>query len=243
MRRLLLVLCLALLLFSAPASAAITAVSGQEAGAAANDATLTLPAAAAVGNYVYILTSMSGETETISITGTTLSWSTVLGPFDSPGFSQRSYIFCAQGDGVDNTFTVTTSGSTAALSFAKEFAGISGCTAEDTEAQDDAETIGNSFDLDEAGTPLACSDGSLVIGSIHSTTNTTLTATTGATISTQQTVSATSWAQWRVVVGAGNYDTTWTANSNENGILMGACFAASAAASSAGGLLLLGVGQ
>ncbi len=243
MRRRLFGLALVLALWACPADAAISAVSGQEASSAGNDVTLTLPSPVAVGNYVYILTSMTIESETLSITGTTMSFSTVIGPVDSPGQVMRQYIFCAQGDGVDNTFTVTSSGAQNALSFAKEFSGVSGCTAEDTEgALDDTEVTGNPFDLDETGTPLACSSGALVVGVVHATTGTTWTPTSSATgIATQQTAGTSAWASWRVVAGAGNYDTTWTANSNETAVLTGACFAASGGTLHRSGLATLGV--
>jgi hypothetical protein len=216
---------------------AVAEVSGQETSGSGNDVVLTAPmGAVAVGETAFIMMTTLQDGDTFSITGSSMTWTTFVNNADSPGFIERHYGWCAPGDGVDSTFTITSSGSQTTRGWLKVFTGVE-CTAtpDDTESADDTETAGNTFDLDEAGTPLACSAGALVLGWMEATTGTTITATTGTGISTQQ---GNGWAQWRVEASAGNYDTTWTANSNENAFLSGACFAATASATTPKGMLL-----
>jgi hypothetical protein len=125
-----LLVALGVLAGSAPLEAAITAVSGQEATATGNDATITLPGATTIGNVVLVGVVVTSTGNTVTLDDITETEVTLHGPADHNG--ERGYLFCYVVTAADATIVVTTSGSAAARSWAKEFTGISTCTEQGT---------------------------------------------------------------------------------------------------------------
>lgn len=241
MRRLLplLVALLCLTYFVVPTFARrdFTFVTGQTATSSGDDVTITFTNPIGASNHVYLLVSIATEAQTVSITGTTLTFSTAVGPVDSAGFAIREYIFCAQGDGVDATFVVTTSGAAAALTHGIEFSGGS-CTLDGTaQSNDDSDDSNYALTTDVTVT----NSNSLLLGHIRS--DSAANFNPGGSLTQFGTDGAAGSSEYRILVASGSFDTTWTSTATENALLVGAAFAAAGGGAATPCLRsLLGVG-
>lgn len=223
----------------ARAEANWAAVAGQTATSSGNDAVLTFTSAIGSGNTAIILMSTGVQTDTFSITGTTMTWSTVAGPVDGASAVVRTYVFCATGDGVDNTFTVTSSGTAQATAFGIEFTGGT-CTLDGVvRSTETTTTTTHALATDVTTT----NTNSLLLSVIRSTSaadfNPDATMTQFGTDALQVA------AEYRILTSAGTFDAPWTSAANETTLLVGLALSASGGAPPATAppsLLLLGVG-
>lgn len=215
------------------------ALSSCEGTSSGDDQTLTLGCTPATGQYVVLLVTGADETTTFSITGSTLTWVALTNHIDSAGFSLRTKFFCAQGDGVDSTYVVTTSDSTSALAFAKGFSGGT-CTVDGAvQSNDDANTPENL-----TTNVTSASNCSLLLGSIRSTSAANFDP--GTNMTQFGTDALTGSAEFRILTVAGANDTPWTSAANENALLVAlSVSAASCAADATTGKFrtLMGVGD
>ena len=217
------------LLIPAPVSAAWAAVGGQSHSFNSTlDGVIDLPSATTPGNHVIILVTIGSTAETVTITGTTMTF-TLLGPYDNGLNSLRHYIACATADG-DDTFTVNTT-SVTTQSMGAEFSGGS-CTVSASVSRND---VIDPYDLTA---DLVVPGNALMVSLIRSTTAATWTKDATHTYLATATTSAS--ASFRVVT-AGTYDSVWTAGAAEIGHLMALAYAEAApGGGTAKGRLLMG---
>jgi hypothetical protein len=207
-------LLLCALLWPVSASAQWTAVpSQQDQFNATLDGSIDFPSPTTVGNHVLILVTIGARDEAVTITNTTMSFTT-FGPYDSVPEALRHYFFCAPADG-DDSFTVNTATNTT-QSLGMEFSG-------------------GTCGVADLYVPI---NGSLIVSLIRSTTDASFTKDGAFTYFAGGAVTN-AGAAYRVVT-AGTYDTPWTSG-GETAYILAMAFAPAGAG--AGGLTTLGVGQ
>lgn len=233
-------LLLAFVVLPVRVEAAWVFVTGQTATGSGNDQTLTFTDPIGSGNVVLILVASNNETDTFSITDTTLDFASgtglTIGPIDSAANTIRAYIFCAIGDGADATFTVTSSGTASAVSHGIEFSGGT-CTQDGSTSSNDtsgtsAHTL--STDLSISGS------ASLIVSIIRSTSAVDFDAGTDMTQFGTDAIAAA--AEYRILTTSGTFDTPWTSAVNETTMLLSAGFLVSGGAAAPCLRGLLGVG-
>jgi hypothetical protein len=219
------------LLTPVSASAQWTAVpSQQDQFNATLDGSIDFPSPTTVGNHVLILVTIGASDEAVTITNTTMSFTT-FGPYDSVPEALRHYFFCAPADG-DDSFTVNTATNTT-QSLGMEFSGGTCGVAAEVSRND---TSGAAHELDaDLYVPI---NGSLIVSLIRSTTAASFTKDGAFTYFAGGAVTN-AGAAYRVVT-AGTYDTPWTSG-GETAYILAMAFAPAGAG--AGGLTTLGVGQ
>lgn len=237
-----LLVALVLALWASPVIAAPALVSAQQATALGDDQTLTLGSAVGASNHAYIFVGVA-EGVTITITGTTMTWAEITGsPFSSAGFNRQINIWCAQGDGTDTTFTVTTSGANNAQSKIVEFSGAS-CTTQDIEQADDTESAAGTLDTDEAGSPLTLASEGVLFAFAWG--DNMIAGTSGSWTLLTQGSMASGGVTYRIESVATTYNpSVLDTNDNCNDLVIGVIFSAGAGGGGASPkLLLLGVGE
>lgn len=257
MRPIVLLLALiALLIGTAPAQAQIAFVTGQVQIASGDDQTVVFPNPPGNGNVVYVWTRGNSEAVTIDLTGTPAAETVLAGPIDSPTHTLRTHAFCFVGDGVDNSFTVTTSSTGNVQTVAAEFSGGT-CTLDGSVSFNDDDAT--PYNLSSSLTTSTC--GSILMALVTSNTVSNYTAD-GAFIGIGGSAGAAthnssadfpggdgvgaSLFQYQITVATGTYDTPFTSAANEQSLLTALAVQPTTPCAGAGGgsrgLTELGVG-
>jgi hypothetical protein len=234
-----------LLLWAAPSSAAITFVSGQFAAGGGNDHVVTLPGSTTAGNLITIFACLGTKADTISISGTDLTFTPVFAGngIDHTGTNLRCQIFWAIANGTgDNSFQVNSvAGGSSTSSNAAEWTGFTGTISVDVSGSNEATSASSGT---QTGPSLSVTvNDALVIGGIATDSTTNFGAGTDYNNPGYTTTTQSRFKVYRVITAMGSHAPLITTSSTETWLFLGAAFKASAEDSGCRGSgLLLRVG-
>jgi hypothetical protein len=224
MRRVLLTFALLLALVPMPSAFFAIGVPQTPVTFSANDPVVSF--AGAPSGTVCVLSIQNSKTDTASITGAPAAVTTVFGPADQTSAGLRGYGWCWQGDGADNSFTVTTSGSAAARGFAIE---LTGTGASDGSSFNDggASPITLSTDITTTGA------GAILLALVHSTSVADFTSDSGngfTSVAAGDTeIGTVALGQYKVLGAPAAYDAPFTSAAGETTLITAMAISASAA--------------